>query len=65
MKGARHGMGRDINQRSFSNGNTRSNEANIRAYEATMRSPFFEFKADFLQWQLDNATGQDQQTKAH
>ncbi len=34
-------------------GSTKANEANIRAYESAMRSLFFEFKADFLQRQLD------------
>jgi len=38
-------------------GSTKANEANIRAYEAAMRSLFFEFKADFLQRQLDQKTG--------
>lgn len=41
-------------------GSMKANEANIRAYEATMRGLFFEFKADFLQRQLDQKTGYDQ-----
>lgn len=44
-------------------GSTKANEANIRAYEAAMRGLFFEFKADFLQRQLDQKTGYAQQIK--
>jgi len=41
-------------------GSTKANEANIRAYELSMRNLILEFKADFLQRQLDQKTGYDQ-----
>lgn len=44
-------------------GSTKANEANIRAYEAAMRGLFFEFKADFLQRQLDQKTECERQAK--
>lgn len=39
---------------------TKANEANIRAYEPSMRNLILEFKANFLQRQLDQKTGYDQ-----
>jgi len=40
-------------------GSTKANEANIRAYELSMRNLILEFKAEFLQRKLDQKTGYD------